>query len=187
MAKEDKQSKEKFSEEPKKESTFKKVLVSEAKLIRILSKDIPGDKDLYIGLQRIKGVSWAFSNAVCKKLGIDKTKKIQDLSEDEIKKISDFIKNPALPVYLINRRKDYDSGENKHLYGTDLDLQSEFDVKRVKKIKAYRGIRHMAGQPVRGQRTKSHFRTNSKKTGAVGVKKSKPASAPAKPAAGGKK
>jgi small subunit ribosomal protein S13 len=188
MAKEDRQ-KQNFSEEPKKENPMmKKVLISEAKLIRILSKDIPGDKSLYIGLQRINGVSWAFSNAVCKKLNISKEKKIQDLSEDEIKKISDFIKNPVLPAYMINRRKDYDSGEHKHLYGTDLDLQNEFDIKRLKKIKAYKGIRHMSGQPVRGQRTKSHFRTNSKKTGAVGVTKKKEAPK-AKPAAdkGGKK
>jgi small subunit ribosomal protein S13 len=152
----------------------KKPIISETKLIRILSKDIPGNKDIYSGIQAIKGISWSFSNALCRQLKLKKSKKIQDLTEEEIKKISDFIKNPNLPVFLINRRKDYDSGKNKHLYGTDLDLQKEFDIKRLKKIKSYKGIRHLTGQPVRGQRTKSHFRTNRKKTGATGIKK-KPA------------
>lgn len=164
-----------MAEPEKKENQQRKILVSEAKLIRILSKDIPGDKTVYIGLQRIKGVSWAFANAICKKLNLNKNKKIEELSEDEIKKIQDFIKNPQLPIFMINRRKDYDSGENKHLHGADLDLQVEFDIKRLKKIKAYKGIRHSTGQPVRGQRTKSHFRTNSRKTGAVGVTKKKEA------------
>ena len=53
--------------------------------------------------------------------------------------------------------------------GTDLELQTEFDIKRMKKIKSYKGVRHSAGQPVRGQRTKSHFRKNKAKSG--GIKK----------------
>ena len=50
----------------------------------------------------------------------------------------------------------------------DLDIQKEFDIKRLKKIKSYRGLRHAQGLPVRGQRTRSHFR---KKGGAVSVRK----------------
>ena len=46
-----------------------------------------------------------------------------------------------------------------HLTGADLTLSKELDIKRLKKIKSYRGIRHSIGQPVRGQRTRSHFRT----------------------------
>lgn len=151
------------------------IIMSETKLIRILSKDIPGNKKLHIGIMAIKGISWAFANAMCKKLQLDRNKKIEELSEDEIKKISEFIKNPQLPVFLLNRRKEFDTGTNKHLHGADLDLQTEFDIKRLKKIKAYKGLRHSAGQPVRGQRTKSHFRSNRKKTGAVGVRKTKEA------------
>ena len=153
----------------KEKKEYKKPVIVETRLIRILSKDIPGNKKVYAGLLSIKGVSWSFSNALLKKLGIDKNKKIEDLSEDEIKKISDFIKNPQLPTYLLNRRKDYDTGVNKHLHGADLDLQKEFDIKRLKKIKAFKGVRHTLGQPVRGQRTKSHFR-NTKK-GSTGIKK----------------
>lgn len=137
----------------------------EESLIRILSTDIPGHMGVYAGLTRIKGISWSYSNAVCNVLKIEKNKKIQELSEEEIKKISDFIKNPKVPDFILNRKKDFETGKSGHLTGTDLDLTKEFDIKRMKKIKSYKGIRHILGQPVRGQRTKSHFRKNR----AVGV------------------
>jgi len=142
--------------------------VSEERLVRILAADIPGNKKIDVGLIRIKGVSWSFSNAVCKILKIDKNRRIDSLNEDEIKKISEFIKNPKMPGFMMNRRKDFETGQNKHLIGSDLDLQKEFDIKRLKKIRSYRGLRHALGQPVRGQRTRSHFRTKGKKK-AIGV------------------
>lgn len=135
----------------------------EEKLIRILSKDIEGRMKVYPGLAKIKGVSWSFSNAVCKKLGIDKRRTIGSLTEEEIQKISEFIKNPDLPDYILNRRRDLEKGDEKHLTGTDLDLRKDFDIKRLKKIKSYRGLRHTGGLPLRGQRTKANFRRNRKK------------------------
>ena len=135
----------------------------EEKLVRIHSEDIEGGMGVYVGLTKIKGISWGMANAICKALGMDKRRKMGSLSPEEIKKISEFIKNPVVPNYLLNRRKDFETGENKHLSGSNLELQKEFDIKRLKKIKSYRGIRHAAGQPVRGQRTKSHFRTNRPK------------------------
>lgn len=150
------------------------------KLVRILQKDIRGDKKLYRGICDIKGVSWAFSNAVCTILKLDRNKKIQDLSQDEIHVIEKFIDDPKqLPEFLLNRRNDRDDGTNKHVYGADLHLQTDFDIKRLKKIKAYKGVRHTFGQPVRGQRTKSHFRKNKNKSGS-GTVTAKPA-AKAKP------
>ncbi len=139
------------------------------RIVRILSKDIEGGMTVYSGLARIKGISWAFSNALCKSLGIDKNKKISSLSEEEIKKISDFAKKPLLPSYFVNRRKDRETGEDRHLIGVDLDLTKEFDIKRLKQIRNYRGIRHSLGLPVRGQRTKGNFRRNRSK--GVGIKK----------------
>ncbi len=141
----------------------------EERIIRILSSDIEGGMKIYPGLTKIKGVSWSLSNAVCKVLGIDKNRKIGSLSEGEIKKISEFIKNPKLPAFLLNRRRDYETGENKHLTGSDLELQRDFDIKRFKKIRSYRGVRHAVGLPVRGQRTRSHFRKNKRK--GSGIKK----------------
>ena len=143
----------------------------DVKLIRVASKDIFGDKKVYVGLTEIRGISWMFSNAICRNLSIDKNKRIDELSEKEIKEIEDFISHPDSPLlaFLKNRRKDNDSGIDKHLVGADLDLQKEFDIKGMKKMKSYRGIRHTLGQPVRGQRTKSNFRKNKSKNG--GMKK----------------
>lgn len=136
------------------------------KLVRILAKDIRGDKKLYRGLCDINGVSWTFSNAICKLSKIDKNKTIQELSQEEIKLLESLISNPeGVPSYLKNRRNDRDEGIDKHMYGADLNLQVDFDIKRMKKMKVYKGIRHTLGQPVRGQRTKSHFRVNKKKSG----------------------
>ena len=141
------------------------------KIVRILSKDIEGGMKIYPGLTKIKGISWSFSNAVCKLLKIDKNKKIGSLTKEEIEKISNFIKKPNLPEFLMNRRFDFGEGKNKHLNGIDLELQNEFDIKRMKKIKIYKGYRHMAGLPVRGQRTRGNFRRNKMK--GVGIKKKK--------------
>lgn len=141
----------------------------EERMVRILSEDIEGGMGLYTGLTKIKGVSWGFANAVCNALDLDKRRKIGSLTQDEIKKISDFIKEPKIPGFLLNRNFDFETGKNLHVTGTNLELQKEFDIKRLKKIKSYRGIRHAAGLPVRGQRTKSHFRKNRSKS--VGIKK----------------
>lgn len=141
----------------------------EEKLIRILSKDIEGGLKVYVGLTKIKGISWGLSNAICKSLNIDKYRKIGSLSKEEIDKINDFIKKPKMPVYLFNRKSDLETGENKHLIGSNLELQKELDIGRLKKIKSYKGFRHAVGLPLRGQRTKSHFRRNKRKS--VGIKK----------------
>ena len=135
----------------------------EERLVRILSEDIEGKMTVYAGLTKIKGVSWAMVNAVCKKLNLDKKRKIGSLTAEEIKTISEFIKNPKDPLFLMNRRKDFETGEDRHVMGSTLELQKEFDIKRLKKIKSYRGMRHAANLPVRGQRTKSHFRVNRPK------------------------
>lgn len=141
----------------------------EGKLVRILSKDIDARNKVYHGLTKIKGISWSVANAICKILKIDKSKKIGALTNEEIQKISDFMKNPKFPAYLFNRRKDFESGENKHMLSTTLELQHEFDIKRLKKIRSYKGYRHAMGLPVRGQRTRGHFRKN--KSRGVGIKK----------------
>ena len=148
-----------------------KQMKDEGRVVRILSKDIEGKMTVYSGLTKIKGISWALSNAVCKKLKIEKRRKIGSLTDGEIKKLSEFFKDADLPKHIINRRKDFETGEDKHLVGSDLELSREFDIKRLKKIKSYRGIRHSAKLPVRGQRTKGHFRTNRRKGSGIKSKK----------------
>ena len=139
-------------------------------LVRILGYDIPGSKRIYVGLTKIKGVSWAISRAICVMLQLPVSKRISDLTKEEIKKIEDFMRTLPIPDFLKNRRFDPETGETKHFYGSDLDMKREFDIKRLIKMKSYVGIRHAAGQPVRGQSTRSHFRNRTNKQ-KVGMKK----------------
>ena len=150
---------------------FHKEEQNDFELVRILGKDLHGDKKISVGLTKIKGMSWAFSSAMCKILKINPDKKIQELTEEEIKKIESTVKEVNVPNFLKNRQKDFNKGEDLHLYGSDLNLQQEFDIKRLRKIKSYKGIRHANKLPVRGQKTKSNFRPNKKKSGKVGNKK----------------
>lgn len=141
-------------------------------LVRIYGYDIPGSRNIYAGLTRIKGISWAISNAVCLKLGIPHAKKISQLAKDDIERIEQFLDALDVPDFLKNRRHDRETGKTEHHYGSDLDMKREFDIKRLKEMRSYRGVRHTLKLPVRGQRTRSHFRTH--KIVAVG-KKAKPA------------
>ena len=142
-------------------------------IIRILQTDIPGNKNLLTGLTYIKGVSWSISNALCILLKYNPLKKIAELSEEEIERITEFLKGnkEGMPDFLKNRRIDFETGETSHLIGNELDMKKEFDIRRLKKIRSYRGLRHAFGHPTRGQRTRSNFR--SKKRQAVGVKRKK--------------
>ncbi len=146
-------------------------------LIRIYSVDISGTKNIYVGLTKIKGISWAISNLICLKLNLPRTKKISELTKEEIQKIENFLRNLEAPDFLKNRRLDRETGKTEHFLSVDLDLKKQFDIKRLKKIRSYKGIRHSLKLPVRGQRTRSHFRS---KGGAVGVQKKKEAPVPAK-------
>jgi len=137
-------------------------------LVRIHGKDVPGNKKIYPGLTYIKGISWPISNAICKILKIDKNTKISELSKKQIEEIEAFLQKPMIYDYLKNRQRDYETGESKHIFTNELDMVKDFDIKRMKQIKSYKGMRHALKQPVRGQRTRSHFRTTGV---AVGVKK----------------
>ena len=141
-------------------------------LVRISSVDIDGNKRLCYGLHKIKGVSFSFANAVCQLSGIDKFKKVGELSDAEINKLNDIFENPEknkVPTWMFNRRKDYETGENKHLLSADLDFTKGNDIRRIRKIKSYKGMRHSAGLPVRGQRTRGNFRKGT----SIGVKRKK--------------
>ena len=143
--------------------------------VRIANTDLVGGKSIYHALRKIKGVSFMFANAICSVANIPKNKKAGTLSESEIKKIDEILKDPVkfdLKSWLFNRKRDYDSGEDRHLLTSDLDFTKEFDIRRLKKIKSNRGMRHAWGLPLRGQKAKSNFRRNKRK-GALGVKRKK--------------
>jgi small subunit ribosomal protein S13 len=133
-------------------------------IVRILNTDLEGKKKTIDALRKLHGVSFMYANAVCVISKVDKYKRAGDLSDAEIQLLERTVKNPVgLPTWMMNRRKDYETGKDMHVLATDLDLTEENDIKRLKKIKAYRGVRHMFGQPSRGQRTKSNFRRNKGK------------------------
>ena len=140
-------------------------------LVRMFGKDIRGDIKIGPALTKISGISWTLANAICKILKLDKKQRVQDVDKSGMAKIEEFIKSPKVPWFLKNRQKDLEDGENKHVSGADLKLRKEFDIKRLKKIRSYKGIRHTANLPVRGQKTKANFRRNRKKSIAAAKKK----------------
>jgi len=144
-------------------------------IVRILNTDVDGNKPILYSLRKIKGVSFMFANALCSVSCVDPNKKSGNLNNQEVEKLNQAIKDPekfAIPQWMFNRRKDYETGQNKHLLTADLDFTKENDLKRLKMTKSYKGLRHAANLPVRGQRTKSNFRP-SKRSGksSLGVKK----------------
>ena len=142
-------------------------------IVRISNTDIDGNKKVVDGLRKVKGISFTFANALCTLTNVDKNKKFGNITDEESKKLEEGLKNAAkqLPSWLLNRRKDRDTLTPKHLVTTDLKFATENDLRMMKKIKSYRGIRHMSGSPVRGQKTRSNFRRNKGKV--MGVAKSK--------------
>ena len=133
-------------------------------LIRILNTDIPGHYRLGYGLTKIKGVGANLSHAFCVRNNIDGTKLLSELTEPEVRDIEGKLKaGSEIDSWLLNRQHDFDTGEDLHIFTTDLKFRIEFDIKRLQKVKAYKGMRHAAGQPVRGQRTKAHFRKGRSK------------------------
>ena len=140
--------------------------------VRIANTDLDGNKPIYHSLTKINGVSFMFANAICNVTGINRTKKTGYLTEEEASRIDDAIKEPSkfkVPEWLFNRKKAPEEGYDKHLLGVALTFAQENDVKMMKKIRSYKGVRHMLGLPVRGQRTRSNFRKNKGKV--LGVKR----------------
>jgi small subunit ribosomal protein S13 len=140
-------------------------------LVRMSGTDLDGDKPVLVAILGIKGISWSMANAVCIAGGIDPKMKLKDVEEaGMVPKMEEIIKNPAkfgIPPYILNRRCDVETGEIMHVSGSDLDVATRFDIQRMIDLKTYRGWRHILGQPVRGQRTKSKFRQKGKVVGVL--------------------
>ncbi len=145
-------------------------------ILRVINTDLDGNKPVLQALRKIKGVSFMFSNAVLTSAKVDKDKKAGYLEDAEIKRIEEVLRNPLghkIPAWMLNRQNDYETGDDMHLMSADLTYQVDNDTKRLKKIRAYRGVRHMLGLPMRGQRTKSNFRKNKGKVQGIAKKKDK--------------
>jgi len=151
-------------------------------MVRILDTDIDGRKPTAMALTRVRGIGAMLAIGIVHTAGVPPEKKIGELSDSEIARIQSMVENPSghgFPAWMVNRRKDYETGADKHLFGSELLINLREDLNRLKKMRSYRGIRHEQGQPVRGQRTKSSFRTGS----TIGVKKKKKGEVPVSAAA----
>ncbi|MGC9138365.1 MAG: 30S ribosomal protein S13 [Thermoplasmata archaeon] len=140
-------------------------------IVRLANTDLDGNRIAVYGLMAIKGIGYRASELILKAAGIPKTKKIGELSDDEIDRLKKILDNPGehLPWWAVNRKRDLLTGKNIHLLVSDLELAIKDDIDLLKKIRAYRGIRHERGLPVRGQRTRS----NDRRGLTVGVSKKK--------------
>jgi len=125
---------------------------------------------MIVGLTQIRGVGYMFANTILNVLKINPNQRIGHLSPEQVNSIESIIKNPSasnFPSWFLNRRKDVETGEDKHLLTSDIAFTVRNDVEREKTTGSWRGYRHMFGLKVRGQRT----RCTGRKGGAVGVAK----------------
>ncbi len=134
-------------------------------IVRIARTDLEGDEKARWSLTDIKGIGVRVANAVCGEAGVDPNAKLGSFSEEEVNKIEKIIENlketdseNKIPGWMLNRKKDFETGEDLHLTGSELDFQVQQDIDHLQDINAYRGIRHKLGLPVRGQRTRGNFR-----------------------------
>ncbi len=139
-------------------------------IVRIAGTDIDGKLKLAYGLAEIKGIGYTTALAIARMLGLDPNMRTGFLTDAEIKKLEEAVKDITrlgLPSWLYNRRKDYETGVDRHLIGPDLIFHVRRDIEREIKIGSWRGVRHKLGLKVRGQRTKTTGRLGM----TVGVKK----------------
>lgn len=130
-------------------------------IVRIAGTDIDGGKKVPYGLSRIKGIGLRIGEVLCNVTGINPKRKIGYLTDEEVEKLDKAVaslEKLKLPPWLLNRRKDFATGRDYHVIGSDLAMALREDLNRLKKIRSYRGIRHELGLPVRGQRTRTSFR-----------------------------
>ena len=168
------------SKTPKPESGRKeesKQLHRETQIIRFVETNLDGNKSVQEAIRRIDGISFMLSNAIAKQCGFV-GKKLGQLSDSEMKRLEEAILNPqtiGIPAWMFNHRNEPLTGKNRHLTASQLEFTHKMDINELKKMKCYRGVRHILDQPVRGQRTRSSFRKGK----SVGVRRKKEAPATA--------
>lgn len=138
-------------------------------IVRISNTDINGEKSVVYGLTTIKGIGLHMASLIVDQSGINRFIKMGDLNDSQIEKLQQTINNLSnnAPGWMLNHRKDYDTGKNFHFVGNDIATRLRDEINIMKKIRSYRGIRHELGLRVRGQRTSS----NGRRGLALGVSK----------------
>ena len=110
-------------------------------MARIAGVDLPREKRVEIGLTYIYGIGRATSNRILAESGVNPDTRVRELTDDEVKKISEAIETLDVAVE------------------GDLRREIALNIKRLQEIGCYRGVRHRKGLPVRGQKTKTNART----------------------------
>ena len=124
-------------------------------MARIAGVNIPQNKLVKVGLTYIYGIGDKFSNDICKSLSIPNNKRVNELTEEQVLKIREFI-------------------DSNHKVEGDLRREISVNIKRLVDLACYRGIRHKKKLPVRGQRTQCNARTRKGKAIAIAGKKLTP-------------
>jgi small subunit ribosomal protein S13 len=106
---------------------------------RLVGVDIPENKKVLYSLTSIYGVGLSVAEKILTQAAVDKDKRARDLTQDEVGKINKVLDN--------------------YINEGNLRRQVNENIQRLKRIRAYRGLRHMAALPARGQRTKTNSRT----------------------------
>lgn len=109
-------------------------------MARIAGVDLPRDKRVEAALPYIYGIGWTRAREILAATGINPDTRIRDLSEDEVAKLREYI------------------DKNFKVEG-ELRTEVQMNIRRLIDIRCYRGLRHIRGLPVRGQRTKTNART----------------------------
>ena len=124
-------------------------------MARIAGVNIPQNKLVHVGLTYIYGIGDKYSQQICTELEIPKSKRVNELSDDQILKIREYI-------------------DQKFTVEGDLRRETSLSIKRLIDLATYRGSRHRKKLPVRGQRTRCNSRTRKGKAIAIAGKKLTP-------------
>lgn len=158
-------------------------------IVRIAGKDLNGSLPIGRALTGIKGIGQRMAQNIAiafeKTTGLEHGARLGALNEEQEKKLEEIVLSPkkfGVPAWSLNRKKEYETGQDLHFVTNELDFALRQNLQRLNEIKSYRGLRLVWGLPVRGQRTRS---THRGKGGVVGVmkKEAKQAASPAKASA----
>lgn len=130
-------------------------------IVRLANTDIDGARSVVYALTKVKGIGIRIAEIVADQSGVPRTERIGNLTDAETEKLVETIGKlgELVPHWMVNRPNDWETGDDIHLFSSDVDLRLRDDINRMKMIRCYRGIRHEQGQKVRGQRTRSNGRT----------------------------
>jgi small subunit ribosomal protein S13 len=133
-------------------------------IVRILNSDLEGKRQVQMALTGINGVGRRAALIFASKAGVSPHAilgKLSDAQIDALKRVIEQEATEVLPAWMVNKRGDISTGENKHIMGIGLAMSVMEDIDLMKKMRGYKGIRHERGLRVRGQRTRSTGRTGA--------------------------